>query len=188
MALGWLLQFSVFVQDGDQTRSKRWISLCWKMESKQWRTPTSHENWRSYKSRRSLHSSLDIYDVFLRYHRVSNPQAKQTASGYQEAVQNHTAESKSCAHDRCDCAIFAVCWFPVHVNHLLRSFDLSIYCGLPAFLPLSFFLLAHANCAINPWVWFMFSGYFRNMLKRVVSFSDANIRSDNVPLTPKQLL
>ena len=84
--------------------------------------------------------------------------------------------------------IFAVCWFPVHVNHLLRSFDLSIYCSLPAFLPLSFFLLAHANCAINPWVWFMFSGHFRNMLKRVVSFSDANIRSDNVPLTPKQLL
>ncbi|XP_074610796.1 tachykinin-like peptides receptor 99D isoform X2 [Acropora palmata] len=84
--------------------------------------------------------------------------------------------------------IFAVCWFPVHVNHLLRSFDLSIYCGLPAFLPLSFFLLAHANCAINPWVWFMFSGHFRNMLKKVVSFSDGNIRSDNVPLTPKQLL
>lgn len=112
MALGWLLQFSVFVQDGDRTRSKRWISLCWKMESKQWRTPSSHENWRSYKSRRSLHSSLDIYDVFLRYHRVSNPQAKQTASGYQEAVQNHTAESKSCAHDHCDCA---------YIRHLLVS-------------------------------------------------------------------
>lgn len=82
--------------------------------------------------------------------------------------------------------IFAVCWFPVHVNHLLRSFDPSIYCGLPAFLPLSFFLLAHANCAINPWVWFMFSGHFRDMLKKVVNFTDGKIRSDNVPLTPKQ--
>lgn len=61
--------------------------------------------------------------------------------------------------------IFAVCWFPVHVNHLLRSFDEEIYCRLPAFLPLSFFWLAHANCAINPWIWFMFSRHFRSLLK-----------------------
>lgn len=82
--------------------------------------------------------------------------------------------------------IFAVCWFPVHVNHLLRSFDVSTYCGLPAFLPLSFFWLAHANCAINPWVWFMFSGHFRGLLKRVINFNDGKIRSDHVPLSPKQ--
>ncbi|XP_068710322.1 tachykinin-like peptides receptor 99D isoform X2 [Montipora foliosa] len=82
--------------------------------------------------------------------------------------------------------IFAVCWFPVHVNHLLRSFDFPTYCGLPAFLPLSFFLLAHANCAVNPWIWFMFSGHFRDRLKKVISISDGKVRSDNIPLAPKQ--
>ena len=83
--------------------------------------------------------------------------------------------------------IFAVCWLPVHVNHLLRSYDVPTYCGLPAFLPLSFFWLAHANCAINPWIWFMFSGHFRGLLKQVVSFSDLKVRSEqHVPLAPKQ--
>jgi len=81
--------------------------------------------------------------------------------------------------------IFAVCWLPVHVNHLLRSFDVPTYCGLPAFLPLSFFWLAHANCAINPWIWFMFSAHFRSLLKRVIKSKDGKIRSDHVPLTPK---
>lgn len=82
--------------------------------------------------------------------------------------------------------IFAVCWFPVHVNHLLRTYDLPRYCGLPAFLTLTFFWLAHANCAINPWVWFMFSGHFRGLLKRVINLNDSKIRSDHVPLAPKQ--
>lgn len=83
--------------------------------------------------------------------------------------------------------IFAVCWLPVHVNHLLRSFDSPTYCGLPAFLPLSFFWLAHANCAINPWIWFMFSGHFRGLLKKLTNISVGKIRSDHLPLTPKQV-
>ena len=70
--------------------------------------------------------------------------------------------------------IFAFCWLPVHVNHLLRSLDYPTYCRLPAFLPLSFFWLAHANCAINPWVWFMFSQPFRHRLKKLACSSSSS--------------
>ena len=83
--------------------------------------------------------------------------------------------------------VFALCWLPVHVNHLLRSYDVPTYCSLPAFLLLSFFWLAHANCAINPWIWFMFSCHYRSLLKQVISFSDIKVRSEqHVPLAPKQ--
>lgn len=90
--------------------------------------------------------------------------------------------------------IFAVCWFPVHVNHLLRSFDEETYCRLPAFLPLSFFWLAHANCAINPWIWFMFSRHFRSLLKaatiqsisRWTAESPKGGRYGHMPLTAKR--
>lgn len=82
--------------------------------------------------------------------------------------------------------IFAVCWLPVHVNHLLRSFAFSTYCKLPAFLLLSFFWLGHANCAINPWIWFIFSSHFRGLLKQVTNARSGKTQSDNVPLSPKQ--
>ncbi|KAJ7379077.1 hypothetical protein OS493_018874 [Desmophyllum pertusum] len=90
--------------------------------------------------------------------------------------------------------IFAVCWLPVHVNHLLRSFDVETYCKLPAFLILSFFWLAHANCAINPWVWFMFSRHFRGLLKASTSIKSIEKRwteskkgrNGHIPLTAKR--
>lgn len=86
-------------------------------------------------------------------------------------------------------AIFAICWFPVHVNHLLRSFDPDSYCRLPAFLPLSFFWLAHANCAINPWVWFMYSRHFRELLKKATIQCMASFWKDKsveqIPLTKR---
>ena len=89
--------------------------------------------------------------------------------------------------------IFAVCWFPVHVNHLLRSFDVKTYCSLPAFLPLLFFWLAHFNCAINPWIWFMFSRHFRSLLRAttiqaIVGRWTSSHRGENghVPLTAKR--
>ena len=85
-------------------------------------------------------------------------------------------------------AIFAFCWLPVHVNHLLRSFDPDSYCRLPAFLPLSFFWLAHVNCAINPWVWFMYSRHFRELLRKATIQCVANFwndRSEQIPLTKR---
>lgn len=89
--------------------------------------------------------------------------------------------------------IFAVCWFPVHVNHLLRSFDVEAYCSLPAFLPLWFFWLAHLNCAINPWIWFIFSRHFRGLLRATTIHSIVGRWTDSrkgenghIPLTAKQ--
>lgn len=62
--------------------------------------------------------------------------------------------------------IFALCWFPVHVNHMLIAFDFKTYQCLPTAVPLVFYLLAHANAAINPLLYFIFISGFRNELKR----------------------
>ncbi|KAK3701534.1 hypothetical protein QZH41_007901 [Actinostola sp. cb2023] len=62
--------------------------------------------------------------------------------------------------------IFAICWFPVHVNHMLIAFDFQTYLCLPTAVPLVFYLLAHTNAAINPLLYFIFISGFRNELKR----------------------
>lgn len=64
--------------------------------------------------------------------------------------------------------IFAICWFPVHVNHMLIAFDYQTYLCLPSIVPLLFYLLAHANAVINPLLYFIFINAFRNELKRNV--------------------
>ncbi|XP_048578421.1 galanin receptor 2b isoform X2 [Nematostella vectensis] len=60
--------------------------------------------------------------------------------------------------------VFAICWFPVHVNHLLIAFDYQQYLCLPNVVPLTFYLLAHANAAINPFMYIIFIENFRNAL------------------------
>lgn len=65
--------------------------------------------------------------------------------------------------------IFAVCWFPVHVNHMLIAFDFQTYLCLPTAVPLVFYFLAHANAAINPLLYFIFISGFRKELKKKAS-------------------
>ena len=66
--------------------------------------------------------------------------------------------------------VFAVCWLPITVFFFLILFELDETtkwsCG---FIHFSFFaqFMAHANCAVNPCICFIFSGNYRQGLKNL---------------------
>ncbi|KAJ7379083.1 hypothetical protein OS493_018880 [Desmophyllum pertusum] len=70
--------------------------------------------------------------------------------------------------------VFALCWLPVHVSHIMSEFHTDAYFTIPAILRWLFFWLAHANAAIHPWLFLAFSknlrveakGIFTNIRKR----------------------
>ena len=70
--------------------------------------------------------------------------------------------------------VFAICWLPVHISHIMSEFYSDAYKAIPKVLRWLFFWFAHANAAIHPWLFIVFSenlrvetkGIFRNMLIR----------------------
>ena len=69
--------------------------------------------------------------------------------------------------------VFALCWLPVHVNHIISLFYTNAYDAIPAILRWLFYWLAHANAAVHPWLFIVFSenlrveakGIFRSIWK-----------------------
>ncbi len=62
---------------------------------------------------------------------------------------------------------FAVCWLPGSIEFILFLFVSNIEsCGFQYFMIVSF-LMAKANCAINPCICFIFSGNYRQALKKL---------------------
>lgn len=64
--------------------------------------------------------------------------------------------------------VFAVGWLPVHVIHLMVHFARSTTLRLPYVVYLFMFWTAHANCAVNPCLFFVFNKDYREKLLRVV--------------------
>ena len=63
--------------------------------------------------------------------------------------------------------VFAVCWFPVHVSHIMSKFHEDAYSDIPEVLRWLFFWLAHANAAIHPWLFIAFSEHLREGTKEI---------------------
>lgn len=61
--------------------------------------------------------------------------------------------------------VFAVCWFPVHVGHIMSEFYPEDYEAFPEVGTLLFVWLAHANAAIHPWLFILFSENLRDETK-----------------------
>ena len=64
-------------------------------------------------------------------------------------------------------AVFALCWLPVHVNHIMLEFYEDAYFNIPPTLRMFFFWLAHANAAIHPWLFIAFSENLRGEAKAI---------------------
>ena len=60
---------------------------------------------------------------------------------------------------------FAVCWFPLHLNHYFIYFDLAVYRCLPFYVTALSFFIGHANSAVNPVVYVFFNNSFRRAIK-----------------------
>ena len=73
--------------------------------------------------------------------------------------------------------VFALCWLPVHLNHIMSQFYPDSFVTIPNFLRMLFYWLAHANAAIHPWLFIAFSenlrveakGIFHSIRKRRLS-------------------
>ena len=63
--------------------------------------------------------------------------------------------------------VFAVCWFPVHVSHIMPEFYEDEYFDIPEVLRWLFYWLAHANAAIHPWLFIAFSEHLREGTKEI---------------------
>ena len=63
--------------------------------------------------------------------------------------------------------VFAVCWFPVHVSHIMPEFYQDEYSDIPEVLRWLFYWLAHANAAIHPWLFIAFSEHLREGTKEI---------------------
>ena len=64
-------------------------------------------------------------------------------------------------------AVFALCWLPVHVSHIMPQFYEDAYLIIPSTLRMFFFWLAHANAAIHPWLFIAFSENLRGEAKAI---------------------
>ena len=70
--------------------------------------------------------------------------------------------------------VFTMCWLPVHTSHIMSEFYSDAYDTIPKVLRWLFFWFAHANAAIHPWLFIVFSenlrvetkGIFRNIWNR----------------------
>ena len=67
---------------------------------------------------------------------------------------------------------FVLCWVPLSIVALLILFDRDLPCGFWLYLEIAFFM-AVSNCAINPCICFIFSGNYRQGLKRLLKCYNA---------------
>ena len=65
-------------------------------------------------------------------------------------------------------AIFGICWLPTQFYHLVLAFDKDVHDKIPTYVVILVLWLAHANSAVNPWLYMILSENFRKALCDVV--------------------
>ena len=66
--------------------------------------------------------------------------------------------------------VFALCWLPAHVYHMILAIDLNLHFSLPPYILLTCNWCGHANSAINPWLLIYFKKRFRVVFRRMVTY------------------
>jgi len=67
--------------------------------------------------------------------------------------------------------VFALCWLPAHVYHMILAIDLNLHFSLPNYIMLTCYWCGHANSAINPWLLIYFKKRFRVVFRRMITHS-----------------
>ena len=68
-------------------------------------------------------------------------------------------------------AVFALCWLPVHVCHIMLVFFPDSYDTIPFVIQGLLYWVAHANAAIHPWLFIAFSENLRRETKEILQSS-----------------
>ena len=81
--------------------------------------------------------------------------------------------------------VFALCWLPVHVGHVMSEFYSDAYLNIPSVVRWLFFWFAHANAAIHPWLFIAFSEHLRGgtkeILRKIYNTEHLRLRSGSTP-------
>lgn len=64
--------------------------------------------------------------------------------------------------------LFALCWLPVHISHIMLAFYTDAYYAIPVTVKWLFTWLAHANAAIHPWLFIAFSEKLRVQVMEIL--------------------
>lgn len=64
--------------------------------------------------------------------------------------------------------LFALCWLPVHISHIMSAFYIDAYYTIPVTVKWLFTWLAHANAAIHPWLFIAFSEKLRVQVMEIL--------------------
>jgi hypothetical protein len=59
--------------------------------------------------------------------------------------------------------VFALCWLPVHILHILINFYYPTYQRLPPWTVMVLFWVSHANSAINPYIFITMNQSFKKI-------------------------
>ena len=82
-------------------------------------------------------------------------------------------------------SVFALCWLPVHVGHVMSEFYTVAYYNTPSVVRWLFFWFAHANAAIHPWLFIAFSEHLRQgtkeILRKIYNTEQLRLRSGSTP-------
>lgn len=65
-------------------------------------------------------------------------------------------------------AVFALCWLPVHIGHIMSVFFRDSYDTIPLVVQGLLYWVAHANAAIHPWLFIAFSENLRRETKGIL--------------------
>ena len=65
--------------------------------------------------------------------------------------------------------VFALCWLPAHVYHMILAIDLDLHLSLPSYIMVTSNLCGHANSAINPWLLIYFKKRFRVVFRGMIT-------------------
>ena len=87
------------------------------------------------------------------------------------------------------CVVFAVCWFPVYVNHYFRFVRPDQSHKLPFKVQLLFYWIAHANSALNPCLYILLNKKYRKAFFATLNnFSQFGSSKNNCSDTKSNIL
>lgn len=116
-----------------------------------------------------------LYSLIARFLWTHKPPGNATLQVHVKRTRKHRAVIKMLVTA---VVIFALCWLPVHVAHIMEQFYTDIYDTIPLSTLVIMYWLAHANAAIHPWLFIYFGENLRMETKGILR--NLNSRSTNV--------
>ena len=107
--------------------------------------------------------------IFIKLKTQAHPGEQSTNNQQQRKRRNRNVLQMSIAI----VTVFVLCWLPYNTNHLIIEYqDRSAHfsCSFQIYFAVTYFT-AHAYCAINPIICFMFSSNYRQGVKRLMKCS-----------------